>query len=302
MVSSMPWPVSRISSSISGAPSMLRVSIVRTPPSGHRFTGVHGKIHHHLVHLAAIRLDSAEIGRELSANFDIVPKDAVQDTSRFPNEAIEIERLRPADLLAAEGQQLLCELGALFTGFVDCGETLAEGIVGIHFPKYPIGVGVNHGEKVVEVVSNSAGQPAEAFHLLRLNKLFLQALSVGDIEEGNDNAGPIVARGIHDGNDHVHQALFVAERAGEKLGLERRMIFGQGRNLVAEDIECLLVENRGKTAKQFFFAGGAIEIASGQIHVENPYAADTLFDDVLCSPDGGEDRKHRRRRANPSSS
>ena len=79
-------------------------------------------------------------GARLSANLDIFPKDAVQDATRFPNEVIEIERLRPNDLLAAEGQQLLRELGTLFAGSVDCGKSLAEGIIGIHLAKYPIGV------------------------------------------------------------------------------------------------------------------------------------------------------------------
>ncbi len=145
-----------------------------------------------------------EIRGQVRTDFDIVAQDAIEHALRFANEVIEIERPWVHNLLAAEGQQLLCKLGALFAGVMDCGETFAEGIVGLHLAKNPIGVAINYGEEIVEVVSDAAGQPAQALHFLRLNNLFLETFPVGDIEERDDDARPIVAGRIHNRNNHIH--------------------------------------------------------------------------------------------------
>ncbi len=57
-----------------------------------------------------------------------------------------------------------------------------------------IAVAENGGEKIIEVMGNTAGQLAECFHLLRTAQLILKLLARGDIHERTDKTdGPAFA-------------------------------------------------------------------------------------------------------------
>src|SRR5437016_14657370 len=68
------------------------------------------------------------------------------------------------------------------SGFLDLFEPLPrEGVREIKFTQHHGTVAVDHGQKVVEVVRDSARQLSNALHLLGLAQLRLQALLLGDI-------------------------------------------------------------------------------------------------------------------------
>ena len=44
-----------------------------------------------------------------------------------------------------------------------------------------LGVALNHGQQIIEVVGNAAGEPPYGFHFLRLAKLIFEVAALGDV-------------------------------------------------------------------------------------------------------------------------
>jgi hypothetical protein len=59
--------------------------------------------------------------------------------------------------------------------------TAIERVAGLQAVEKQIAVAADHGEQVVEVVSDAAGHAAEGFHLLGLAKLAFEHFSLGFI-------------------------------------------------------------------------------------------------------------------------
>ncbi|MGD0772255.1 MAG: hypothetical protein ABSC05_05470 [Candidatus Solibacter sp.] len=130
-------------------------------------------------------------------------------------------------------------------------------------------------EQVVEVVGDAAGEPPQALHFLRSQQLLLQALVVGDIEEGNDDARPVSGRRLQ-GDDHGDGARFAGEGLGLEFGAEHRARRGEHAHFLAHHLVGRVVENAAQVAQQLL-AGGAVKLAGGAIHVEHADAAHALL-------------------------
>src|SRR4051812_8699352 len=75
-----------------------------------------------------------------------------------------------------------------------------------------IGVSADRDEEVVEIVRDTAGEPAERFHLLRLPQLLLESLPLSQVFD-NSNEVNRVALSIAvnaDGQIHGHEAPVLA--------------------------------------------------------------------------------------------
>ena len=91
------------------------------------------------------------------------------------HDRVQVEQRRLDDLLAAEGQQLAGEPGGARARLLDlCDVGLALDRP-VEIGQQQLAVAQNHGQQIVEVVRDAAGQPADGFHLLRLLKLLPRA-------------------------------------------------------------------------------------------------------------------------------
>ena len=100
----------------------------------------------------------------------------------------EIERLRVQRLPPAEGEEPLRQVGALLRRRHDqLGDLLHRRVVDL--VAEDLRVPQDHGEQVVEIVRDAAGQMAERFHLLRLLQLRFQLHALRLVgEDADDNA------------------------------------------------------------------------------------------------------------------
>ena len=96
----------------------------------------------------------------------------------------------------------------MFAGALNLGELGAELMAGAEFVLSQLRVTNDDGEQIVEIVRDTAGEPADRLHLLRVPKLFIQPFVAGN-EAPNarqhvfwrDGAGRILSVAIGDGLD-----------------------------------------------------------------------------------------------------
>ncbi len=100
-------------------------------------------------------------------------------------EFVDVGRPRQQCLPPAEGEQAAGEIGAVLGGTPHRLRELTQVVV-LDMGGEHIGIEQNRGQHVVEVVRHAAGQLADRFHALRLRKLSLGVLAVGDV--GDDRA------------------------------------------------------------------------------------------------------------------
>src|SRR3954469_14388474 len=75
-----------------------------------------------------------------------------------------------------------------------------------------IGVSADRDEEVVEIVRDTAGEPAERFHLLRLPQLLLEALPLSQVFDDGDeiNRVALLIAVNADGQIHGYEAAVLA--------------------------------------------------------------------------------------------
>ena len=93
-------------------------------------------------------------------------------------------------LSAAEGEQLPCQCRGPLGGRLDLLKVLADRFVRSDLIGQQFGVTQNGGEHVVEVVRDTTGQLADRLHFLRLAKLFLEPLLLGDVLDNHFEHAP----------------------------------------------------------------------------------------------------------------
>ena len=80
--------------------------------------------------------------------------------------------------LAAEGQQLLRQRRRALAGLQDLADVAAQRVGARELVEHEqLRIADDHGEQVVEVVRDAAGELADGFHLLRLDEAAPRAAS-----------------------------------------------------------------------------------------------------------------------------
>ena len=139
---------------------------------GHGVAGIDDEIHDDLLNLRVVDLDHPQAIGEGGRDFDILAHQVRCHPGNFSQDRIQREDFRLNDLLPAEGEKLACEFSrppgrdhhALRSGQGGAFQLQAQ----------QFGLGHDHHQQIVEVVRNSSRKPANGFHLLRLEKLFLR--------------------------------------------------------------------------------------------------------------------------------
>ena len=111
---------------------------------------------------------------------DVLAQHALQHGADIGDDFVQINVARLHDLFAAEHEQLLDE----FAGAVGGGPDLAEGFFrrrrqGLGLQEQ-VGVALNDGEDVVEIVGDAGGQLADRLHFDGMAQLRLQGQAFGD--------------------------------------------------------------------------------------------------------------------------
>jgi len=96
-------------------------------------------------------------------------------------DCIEVEDPGLENLFSAEGKQLACECRIAFGGIADLFESFVRRCVPVSSSEQAVGVTLDDGEDVVEVVSNTSGELADGLEFLGMAELGLKAENVGDV-------------------------------------------------------------------------------------------------------------------------
>ena len=145
----------------------------RQPPAlRHRIARIDHQIHNHLLDLSGIRLDRAGRGVEFRTEFDdIFTDETPQHAVHIGDQRIEIQHFRRDKLTAAERQQLTSQPGCPVCRFLNLLHIFPHSIGGSQPAKQQLAVPSNHGQEVIEVVRDPAGQSPDGFHFLSLAQL-----------------------------------------------------------------------------------------------------------------------------------
>ena len=93
--------------------------MVIAPAPGHGVPGIDHQVHDHLLDLAGVGHDLAQIRLGDGDQFDVFTEEAPQHLIQVQDQIIEVEHLGGEDLLAAEGQELAGQGGGPLRRLVD---------------------------------------------------------------------------------------------------------------------------------------------------------------------------------------
>ena len=170
---------------------------------GHGIARVEGKIENRRREL--VRVDQRRPGvlGQQRRDLDVFAERRVQQFGGLQHQRIDVDFARLQRLLAGKGQQMLGQIGAAFGGLVDQpGDGDEFGLVGDGFVQDADGAG-DHGQDVVEVVRDAAGQLADRVHLLDMPQLGFRRLLLRQVAADEEmpfhrlrpRAGPVQRNG-----------------------------------------------------------------------------------------------------------
>ncbi len=113
---------------------------------------------------------------------------AAHQLGHAANQAVDLHRLRLQRLLAREGQQPLDQLDAALRRLHGRVEVIAHFAALAQLLAQRLQIAGDHGEHIVEVVRQAAGELADGFHFLRLHQRGLGAALFGDVKRVNKTA------------------------------------------------------------------------------------------------------------------
>ena len=165
----------------------------------HGVPRVQGEVDEHLLELARIRLNVPEVRAERGDDLDALADQAVQHLVGVDDDRVEVDDARLQHLLAPEGEQLLRQRrGALCRLLDRLHVRPLVGLTWVEAAEQEAAVHGDHGQEVVEVVSNAACEPADGIELLRLVQALLELLAVADVVHHPDGELGVPVRVAHD--------------------------------------------------------------------------------------------------------
>jgi hypothetical protein len=161
---------------------------------GHGVAGIHAEVQQHLMDLCRVAHDRPEFVRENHPHLDVFKEGIVGDVFDLLDEVTELNHRASAFNAAGEGKNLSHHVRATLRTSPQDGEQLgAAGIweaQGQHLQQHHDGT-----ENVVQVVGNTAGERADAFHPLSAEILQFDFLLFGDVGVDVEN-GPWLPTGV----------------------------------------------------------------------------------------------------------
>jgi hypothetical protein len=170
---------------------MVRVAIVRRPPLGHRILGIHRDVQHDLVDLPPVCMNGNDTGLmvQVPHQGDVLADQTLDHRGDRDKCLVQVEDLEGQHLPPAEGEQLFGQGCRPLAGGQDLRQRQMQRVFKPHLFQQEGGTAVDDGQQIVEIVSNPAGQTADAFHLVGLAQLVFELFVFGDIDEESDRTG-----------------------------------------------------------------------------------------------------------------
>ncbi|MFN7979785.1 MAG: hypothetical protein U0P30_16745 [Vicinamibacterales bacterium] len=173
--------MSRTISTASPAGS-IDVDSVERAAGRHGVAGIDREVHHDLLELPAVDLDGADVGGERGLETHVGADEPLQHVGQPGDGGVEIDGRRRDGASAGEGQQLCRRLRGAVGSATHLFEAVAHLAGSCSYRAaslYP----ADHGQQVVEVVGDAAGQAADRLHLLRLAQFLGETVALGDVAQ-----------------------------------------------------------------------------------------------------------------------
>jgi hypothetical protein len=156
-----------------GRCAAFEVAISIVPPPGSASRALTTRLNDHLVELRRVDLDQTELGGELERHRDVLAEQAPQERSDRAQHFVGVEHARRQHLSPAERELLARDVGGARAGLADLDEVVAELLAAVALVLAELREAEDRRQHVVEVVRDSAREPADRLHLLRLAQLGL---------------------------------------------------------------------------------------------------------------------------------
>ncbi len=155
---------------------------------GHRVARVHHQVHDHLLDLTRIGLHPPESHRGDHRQVHVLADQPSEHRLHPGHHRVEVQHLRLEHLLAAEREQLLGERGGAVGGGAHQGGVAVDRLLGAESRDDELRATGDHGEQIVEVVSDPPSELPDRIHLLRLAELLLEATTLADVLQHPEGA------------------------------------------------------------------------------------------------------------------
>src|SRR5207253_6191030 len=140
-----------------------------------------GQVHNDLLDLAGISACSTQVVRQTSVQLDVLPDQRAQQPLHVTDNRVQVHDFEFKKLLAAEREQLTSEGGRALGCLLDGRDFRVHGIVTTCVLEENFGITADHHQKIVEIMSHTAGESSHGLHFLRLTELIFQHAAFGDI-------------------------------------------------------------------------------------------------------------------------
>ena len=148
----------------------------------HRIARIHREVQQNLLDHRRVGLDNRRLAVEMNLQRDVLAEQPAEHFLHAADHAVQIQRTRIDDLLAAKREQLPRQTGGAFGGLLD----LVRRDERLRFQRrhrQQRRVTEDDGEDVVKIMRHAASELADGFHFLRLAQLFFQPLMQRDVAE-----------------------------------------------------------------------------------------------------------------------
>jgi hypothetical protein len=126
--------------------------------------------------------------REPILDLNVLLDESPKDLAKAGDGVVQNQVLRPRNLTTAERQKLPRQRICADRGAADPFERFSSVWIRRHTCRRQVAAACNHGEQVVEVVRNAAGQAPDRLHFLGLSKVLLQVLLRRDVHSHANRA------------------------------------------------------------------------------------------------------------------
>ena len=187
----------------------------------HRVAGIDGEVENDLVDLARIGVHVPQAGGEHGLNLNIFPSRRESMRRVLTDVGAQVEADGLQDLAAAEGEQLAGERRRRAAPATRISlHRGAVRIAGRQIGADHFGVAFDHGEQVVEVVRNAAGQLPYRFQLLGLAEFLLEAPAFGDVGRHHQAGGGVAELYGMGGDFHEEDGAVLGAVAPRTVGVQ----------------------------------------------------------------------------------
>ena len=150
-----------------------------SPPSGIASRAFTARLSEHLLELVRVGVHGVQRRLERRDELEVLADQPRQHRRDALDDVVELEDARLQYLAAAESEQLARQDRGAFCRGRDLVELGLGGAVAAF--EQALGVAADHGQEIVEVVGDAAGEPADRLEPLGLAQLLLELLALADV-------------------------------------------------------------------------------------------------------------------------